>query len=410
MNEKNVGLFLGAGFSYELGLPIVNEATSEIRNFLTHDRIISFNDHWNVKKLGHSDEVINAFSSLVTNKKYNYENIIGALEVYANRHENTKLRQDYHGIKEWFIEFVWNIFSIRQVKNLSYIINGIKYYQGIKQLYNNQTKPMWVFSLNHDLVFEIIAKYYDLPLKSGLPDKYKIPKRDDKGIIIGELTFDYLKREDINNNRYNYSFKNNEKCINLLKLHGALDFFGKDDELNYVKLSLDNCTLSEYLRDINFLLMHMDQLKDVRATNHISYYDENNELQFLRKSLLSGAYKFDKRNSQIAPIEYLKLFSSYINYVEELIVIGYSFSDFHIDTIIRDWLTFSSIRHITIVNPFIDRIPNYFAHLTPQITLSKMSTTEYLQQISGQKNYDVMYYLRKFGRKRVYNKIVKKKI
>lgn len=407
MNEKTIGLFLGAGFSYELGLPIVNEATAEIRNFLTPQRIVEFNNHWNQRKLGHSAEVIKAFVSLLESKTYNYESMIGALEVYSNRSENSALRRDFHGIKEWFTEIVWTVLSVRQVKNLNYIKNGLEFYRGIKNVYETGPNPLWVFSLNHDLVFEIIAKFYGLGLRSGFPEQIEISRRGTNGEKAGTLLFDYLSSEDLKARRFNYVYKKNEKAINLLKLHGALDLFAKDDKRNFVKLSLDDCTFEQYLDRLEYLLTDMDQLKEVRATNHISYYDDTNVLQFLRKSLLSGAYKFDQRNKQTAPIEYLELFRSNIKRIDELIVIGYSFSDFHIDSVIRDWLTFTSSRKMVIVNPNIERVPNYFVHLSPQISLIQMSTTEYLRDIEGRSGFQLVYHLRKIGRRWVYKKAIK---
>ena len=72
--------------------------------------------------------------------------------------------------------------------------------------------------------------------------------------------------------------------------------------------------------------MYRPDLK-VRPTNEIAYEDKNGILQFLRRSLLAGAFKFDSRHSQVLPLRLLEHFRSNLNYVDVLICIGYGFGD-----------------------------------------------------------------------------------
>jgi len=51
--------------------------------------------------------------------------------------------------------------------------------------------------------------------------------------------------------------------------------------------------------------------------------DDKGELQFLRRSLLSGGHKFSDKFEQIAPIELFEEFKTRIQFIKELIVIGY---------------------------------------------------------------------------------------
>lgn len=404
MEYRKLGLFLGAGFSYELGLPLVLEVTAELKRVLSPQRMIALNKHWRTGNLGYSDRSIEILNTILKQQNYNYENIVGALEVNITRFENREIYQDLHGLREWLLEFIWNIFTDRQIRTFQYCKGGIQFYKGIVKLYET-AKPLWVFSLNHDITFELIAKYFGLEVKTGFPETIEIERREASGELSGSVKFDYLSRSDIKNNNYNYYFNYENQGINLLKMHGAIDLFGKDDDLNYVKLSLEGLSFDEYYENARYLFKDLDQLKNVRMTNHIGYYDKAMTLQILRKTILSGVYKFDNRVSQVAPIEYIQLFKSYINYVDELIVVGYSFSDFHIDTIIREWLTFTSTRKLVIVNPSITAVPNYFTHLTPQIKLERMTATEFLMKIEGRRTKSLIFNVRVNTRKRLFHKL-----
>lgn len=404
MENQKVGHFLGAGFSYELAMPLVVEATAELRRVLTPQWMREINENHRAKNLAFSDRAIEIFNSIIVQSDYNYETIVGALEVHISRFENHEVYQDLHGLREWLLELIWNYLANRQTRNFQYSRAGIGFYRGLVNLYQ-LSKPLWVFSLNHDVAFEMIAKYYGLVVKTGFPDSIELDRRDVEGRLAGKLRFDYLSRNDIDSGKYDYFFNYENHGINLLKLHGAIDLFAKDDDRNYVKLSLEGLSFDDYCERVSYLLKSFDQLKHVRATNHIGYFDGMMELQLLRKSLLSGVHKFDGRIAQVAPVEYLKLFESYINYVDELVVIGYSFSDYHIDSIIRSWLSFTSSRKMVIVDPNTTHIPNYFRHLTPQITIQKMTCPEYLMRLEGRKRPGWFYEIRKSRRKRSMQKL-----
>jgi hypothetical protein len=407
LESRKTGLFLGAGFSYELGMPLVLEATAELKRVLTPERMIEINENRRTKNLAFSDRAIETFNSILVQSEYNYETIVGALEVCITRFENRDIYQDLHGIREWLLELIWNYLADRQTRNFQYSRAGLDFFRGLVNIYQT-SKPLWVFSLNHDVTFEMIAKYFDLEVKTGFPDTIEIDRREADGRLAGKIRFDLLSRKNIEAGTFDYHFNYENLGINLLKLHGAIDFFAKDDDVDFVKLSLKNLTFDEYCERVQYLLKSFDQLREVRATNHIGYYDGMMELQLLRKTILSGVHKFDKRVSQVAPIEYLKLFESYINYVDELVVIGYSFSDYHIDSTLRSWLSFTSSRKLTIVDPNIDRVPNYFRHLSPQISLEKMTCPEYFMKLEGRGKPGLFYQIRKKRRKQSMDKLRKR--
>lgn len=106
-------------------------------------------------------------------------------------------------------------------------------------------------------------------------------------------------------------------------------------------------------------------------------------MQFLRRTLLSGSQKFNEQSSQVLPKSMLKHFKSNINFVRELICVGYGFGDLHINDIMKSWLEFSADRSIKIVSPDARSIPPFLLHLAPQVELVPSGATEFFDEIAG---------------------------
>jgi hypothetical protein len=79
-----------------------------------------------------------------------------------------------------------------------------------------------------------------------------------------------------------------------------------------------------------------------KTINEISYADDQGVMQFLLRSLLAGAFKFDARGSQVLPKSMLKHFRQNLNFMSTLVCIGYGFGDLHINAVLREWLEFRS--------------------------------------------------------------------
>ena len=135
----------------------------------------------------------------------------------------------------------------------------------------------------------------------------------------------------------------------------------------------------------------------ITAPNEIIYADESRKMQFLRRSHLAGAYKFDQRYYQVIPNEMLNYFKTNLNSLTTLVCIGYGFGDHHINQAIRDWLEFSRERHLTIVDPRTSQIPNDFLHLAPQVDVVASECTDYLDQVGGIERKPLEHAMRRFS-------------
>ena len=136
------GLLLGAGASYDLGMPLVQELTAELKRWLTPTKLEELNSGWRASGLGYSDEAISTLSAVLTVEYMTYEHIMGHLQVHFSRHGD----QGYHGLFAFLSEIVYALLKERHILNTERIEQSISYLSGITGL-AVINRPLWVFSL-----------------------------------------------------------------------------------------------------------------------------------------------------------------------------------------------------------------------------------------------------------------------
>jgi hypothetical protein len=206
----------------------------------------------------------------------------------------------------------------------------------------------------------------------------------------GEKT-GYLRAESIKAEQFAKGmpfFQPGTPGINLLKIHGALDVFTYnetgEDVLELLLLERSIAGVIGALRAANEELRNMGDVSVAyRTTNEITYADDDGQIQYLRPSILAGAYKFDQRISQVLPHAIFKIFKTYINYVSTLVCIGYGFGDIHVNQVLRDWLGFSAERRLEIVNPGMDEVPQFSRHVAPQVVVINTPASDYFDKAAG---------------------------
>jgi len=378
------GLFLGAGASVEVGMPLVPELTAELKEWLTPGKLRELNAFWRTLGTGFADTAIKELASVLTNNEMHYESILGYLETQYLR--TSSYRQDYHGLYSWLVEMVYHILRLRHTNNATYIENNIGLLEGVARLAAINA-PLWIFSLNHDVLIECVAAKYAIPLHSGFSDGIAtFPRRDVSGRQIGVLRGEVLTGAQLEKGMI--FPQPGSPGINLLKIHGALDVFAFRDGEDLVKLLPDEPTVRS---SIDILRIAQDELiyieprlpYPVKATNEITYADEQGVMQFLRRSLLAGAYKFDNRHSQVLPKHILRQFEANINYLSILVCIGYGFGDLHINQILRNWLEWNRERRLEIVSPGATNVPPFLLHLSPQVRPVAATASDYLDSMTG---------------------------
>ena len=400
--ERLTGLLLGAGASSEAGMPLAWDLTAEIKAWLTPDKLRELNEGWRLKGGGYSDAVIEDLAAVLVKPELHYEAILGHLETQFRRQRTAP--QEYHGLYSWVVELVYNLLLYRQVNNGAFFERRLPLYDGLGTLARGNA-PLWIFSLNHDLIIEAVAARLGLPLYCGFgPETVTLPRRRGRGEKFGEIRAEVIRQRDLEQGCMN--FPNPLKSgIYLLKVHGSLDTFTFNDGKDVLRLLPEKPGAEgvfETLRDANADLFYYapgwpDGTGRAKRINEIIYADDAGEMQFLRRSLLAGAYKFDARANQHLPKSVMKHFRQNLNFVSDLIAIGYSFGDAHINQAIREWLEFSADRRLEIVAPGIAELPRDFLHVARQITLTDIGCTDYLDARAGIVRSDVEQLEKKIG-------------
>ncbi len=193
------------------------------------------------------------------------------------------------------------------------------------------------------------------------------------------LIADVLSEDDLNRGRL-HLFERGEDGINLIRLHGALDVFTFRDGLDLCRLCPINPDLNGILKPLEMLneqIAYWEHGTKVRVVNELAYADGTGTLQFLRRTLLAGAQKFNQRFVQTLPHKMLDIFRNNIGHVTKLYCVGYSFGDAHVDAVLRLWLEQSGKRKLTIVSPGRKDIPAQLAHLALQIQLKPQCASEF---------------------------------
>jgi hypothetical protein len=298
---------------------------------------------------------------------------------------STSLRGDYQHLYSWLVEMVSHILRLRQTLLTAFIERNITILEGIARLAESSA-PLWIFSLNHDVIVECVAAAYGVPVHSGFNDNIvSFPRRDRQGVKIGEIKAETLAAANLANGMTFPTF--GTKGINLLKVHGALDVFTFRNGADMAKLLPAESSVAgvlEVLRAANEDLIYFEPLSSepVKATNEIAYADEAGEMQFLRRSLLAGAYKFDSSQSQVLPIQMLAEFTEKLNAVQCLHCIGYGFGDKHINDVLLTWIEADTTRKLSIVSPRAN-LPPFLSEVPSQVVLSPEKASAYLDRVAG---------------------------
>jgi hypothetical protein len=374
------GLFLGAGASVELGMPLVWDLTRKLREWLTIEKLYAFNRQAAARGDAYPEFIVQELADALSSLDMHYESILGLFEVQSIRVGPHK--QLYHGMYAWLVQMVYGILYLDQLSGQAAIEAAGAYAEGLERL-TGISHPLWIFSLNHDVISECLAALRAVPLHTGFNAKIILPRRDGSGRQIGELTGEVITGDEIERGRMFFAQPGTDG-INLLKIHGGLDVFTFREGKDLFRLLPNEATVASIistLRAANEELLYVipeQGYRIVRPTNEIAYADADGKMQFLRRSLLAGAFKFDKRSQQALPYRMLDIFKSNLNYVSHLICVGYGFGDIHINTIIREWLEFSRERRLEIVAPKVPSYPSFLLHLLPQLHKVESKAMEYI--------------------------------
>jgi hypothetical protein len=366
-------------------MPLVWELTAELTEWLTPAMVRKLNAFAATRGNPVPEDLLACFDPILTDRSRNYEQLIGWLQTqYLDARLPQERRRHFHTLSTFIIDMVGAILRYRHEKNLDYLRLSVPYYRGLRALLE-PSQPTWLFSLNHDLCVEVLAAELGMPLTCGFPPStIEFPQRDPSGKVIGRSTFQLMTRSQVDAREFHF-FRDGERGINFVKLHGSLDIFAQREELNYLHLLPRENTAAGWidaLRSANEELIYVENGRRIGITGEIAFADDSGEMQFLRRTILAGQYKFDRRISSNTPPELLEVFRRGLEEATRLVTIGYSLGDAHINAIVLKWIESDGRRRLVVVDPR-PRIPPEFAQFENRIERQPMTATDYLNRISG---------------------------
>ncbi|WP_323897172.1 hypothetical protein [Aeromonas veronii] len=358
-----LAFFLGAGASVECGMPLVWPFTATFReNVLKRvdTKLFNFSDN---------EEIKERFVAIIGNTDMHYEQMVSELEKWKLSSVG-KERKIVDGLIKQATECIQLLLLELQEKCNSRMQLRFEHYFGLKAIIK-KFGCLDIYSLNHDLIVEELCAFYKIPLKDGF-----YADREHGYSRLG--SFRVVTKEELQQHRLDF-FDQNQSGVNLVKLHGSFDIFAIEDKGKYLK-SFGDSEFGSYVmavRNIERLSLAECQKSGVRGVNELFVNDDSGELQFLRRSLLSGGHKFSEKFEQIAPRELFEEFKTRIMSVRELVVIGYGFGDEHVNVVFCDWLKIPGTKLI-VCDPYRTEVPDCLSRNSNQVEIRNLGFTDLL--------------------------------
>lgn len=198
----NVGFLFGAGTSFESGYPLVAGLTKDVVGALQPDERTSL------------IEVLHAFGKFYDDAAGS-PNIEEISDMVIEHHTNSQLER-FRVLKERIRELVRNVILAVEKPDIS---NQVIFFEKIKARAFNRATDVWVFTTNYDLLFEDACAEVGLKLVNG---------------FVGATTRCFSEREfslvsgTVTGARFS---QEGGLTIRLIKLHGSVSWFRKDERI-----------------------------------------------------------------------------------------------------------------------------------------------------------------------------------
>jgi hypothetical protein len=358
------GLLLGAGFSYDLGMPLSVELTEVFLNLFTEETAERMTKAMSSRQPYSKDRPIDpkaikaGWDSLLAYKKSggkNYEAFLGEVENQAGLGSPTQPERDsYHSLFDYFYRVIHTILDLYQ--EVSYAVLYAKNkgcFSALKTFLSDE--ETWVLSLNHDLNFEFLALDFGTPITYGDNHGIEFPLSNLE--LSKRIQFTYTERKGWS--AHHPGFLNGTRGFNLIKLHGGLSEFTYQDGALLCNLQLNKPSSLELAQNF-FLYRRMAYYENgepILMGQDRAISDLSGKFDIISKSMLTGARKYSGTSKVKEGEEKLQILDGVLNVLDELTIIGYGFADEHINFRLSNAMLLNPKLRIMIVDPYRTNIP-----------------------------------------------------
>jgi hypothetical protein len=363
------GLLLGAGFSYDLGMPLAAELTELFLGLFNPAAVHALGKRLSIQKPFSKDRPINANAiqsglNLILdykNKKgTNYEALLADLQNLAGiSAPNQSDRDSYHFLFVQFYQIIHRLLCLNQAVSYEIVYpHDVEWFGELRNLLSDQ--ETWVFNLNHDLCFEYLTLDLGIPISYGDVGEITFPVNnlDLKQVIrFGCIEQSQYKAES-------EGFFHGTFGVNMVKLHGGLSELEYQDKTILCNLKLDKGSSRELAADFAAFNEMGHFLNGERLPDGKDRWitDSAGELDVASKSMLTGGKKYGDTLKIEAGEEKIALFDKLLKEMDELTIIGYGFGDRHINFRLSNAMSLNDRLRLRIVDPRFQPIPECVRH------------------------------------------------
>ncbi|MGU7785040.1 hypothetical protein [Burkholderia sp. PU8-34] len=296
------GLLLGAGFSYDLGMPTARELTETFLDLFDKRKaaliVASLGSHqpYSSDRPISKAAVAEAFDLLLDYKSRNgsnYEELIANIQARASEPARPQSDKDsYHFIFSVFYEIIHVALSVYQTASYEILYTrNRKWFSSLPNLLSDE--ETWVFSLNHDLFLEFLCIDLGIPVTYGDSGKIDFPVSNREMANIIPLSYTARKEYNIRNPK----FFNAQQGINLVKLHGSLSELEYQDSTLICNPILTRSTSRELMSDFERIerMGYYVQNRKVPSGRDRAITNAQGQLDIICKSMLTGGKNTARR-------------------------------------------------------------------------------------------------------------------
>ncbi len=357
-------LLLGAGFSYEFGMPLTSELTETFLGLINENNAEVLKERLSSDKPYSEDRPINKkaisegieyFIEYKSGDGNNYEEFLSGLnKLGAEIGRSQSDKDSFNYLFAIFYESIHAILSLYQKVSYEIMYGDVfKWFNKLNDLLSdNET---WVFSLNHDIYFECLAVDLSIPISYGDVGNIQFPISN---MNMNE-TVSFTSNDKVDINIKSPGFILNRHGINIVKLHGGLSELEYRDIICNLPLNVVTSVelMASFSQVENMAFYHGGNKIPSGREKVITNMD--GELDIICKSMLTGGNKYSTTSKKKKGEEKLALMDDALQETDELTIIGYGFGDKHINYRISNSMVLNPNMVVRIIDPTSNKTPEF---------------------------------------------------
>ncbi len=157
-------LLIGAGFSFELGMPLASQLTTDVLGPLQSGALQRINDVWRVN--GGDAIAPEIFDEAGSKHDLPYEEFLSWLQERWRTTDDPAKARGYSSLYVQMIEGVSLALFLRHRHRAPFFRLKSRFYSGLTSLARRES-PLWIFSLNHDICLELVCAEHGIAHSAG---------------------------------------------------------------------------------------------------------------------------------------------------------------------------------------------------------------------------------------------------